>query len=240
MFLNQCLNDEENSLIKNPPYQLTLPLEELLFPARKNRKNKNKPQGKIPRPQNAWVLFRKDYEANQRMRFPDKALKMKNVSTDAGEVWRKQSTKVKRYFEILSRLAHEQHKKLYPNYKYTPKKKIPKDNDSKDWVFRDGSGKQSNTLTIVNAATSNYTNDDDASGSSTVIQSQQQPSEISPLSSSPPSSPESWNSQTIIHSPVSPSTNFIIPSTTQNDLGLYFSTVTSILTYEETFASSSS
>src|SRR6266542_1394420 len=163
------LNEEENLLINNPPYQLTLSLKDLLSPARKFRKNKTKSDDKIPRPQNAWVLFRKDYEANQRVSFPDKALKMKNVSTDAGEVWRKQSTKVKRYFEMLARLAHEQHKKLYPNYKYTPKKKIPKDNDSKDWVFRDGSGKQSNTLTIVNAATSNYTNDDDASGSSTVI-----------------------------------------------------------------------
>ncbi|CAI2170239.1 10288_t:CDS:1 [Funneliformis geosporum] len=230
--LVQRLNEEEYSLIQIPPYQLTLSIRDLLSSARKNRKNKNKSKDKIPRPQNAWVLFRKDYEANQRMRFPDKSLKMKNVSTDAGKVWRKQSPKVKRYFEILSRLAHDQHKILYPDYKYTPKKKIPitKENTLKDWIFKDGTIKQSvnTTSTTINVEASN----ENASESVTPkqpkqidIQSHQlkqsePPQHISTSPSlSPPSSPESWNPQT--------------PSSTQNVHFSNFSTVTSILTYEE-------
>ncbi|CAG8552707.1 5799_t:CDS:2 [Acaulospora morrowiae] len=138
VFQDQRLTEEEHALLRNPPYQLTLCLEVLLSPARRNRKNKTKPENKIPRPQNAWVLFRKDYEASQRMQFPEKALKMKTVSTDAGDVWRNQSSQVKRYFEILSRLAHEYHKAMYPNYKYTPKKKQKDIISNKDWIFHNG------------------------------------------------------------------------------------------------------
>ncbi|CAJ0649117.1 15629_t:CDS:1, partial [Entrophospora sp. SA101] len=127
------LSDEEVKLLQNPPYELTLSFEELISPADNTNKpsrkpKKNRPSNsaevastttivvdiKIPRPQNAWVLFRKDYEAKQRLRFPEKALKMKNISTDAGEHWRNESMKVKRFFDILSKLAHEKHKSIYP------------------------------------------------------------------------------------------------------------------------------
>ncbi|CAG8749230.1 12114_t:CDS:2, partial [Racocetra fulgida] len=99
---------DENSMNTSKNYFRFVALEEFLksllvdnvyekiknrHEARKNRKNKSKPENKIPKPQNAWVLFRKDYEANQRMRFPDKALKIKNVSTNAGDVWRNQPSK---------------------------------------------------------------------------------------------------------------------------------------------------
>ncbi|CAJ0745410.1 13185_t:CDS:2 [Entrophospora sp. SA101] len=167
------LSDEEVKLLQNPPYELTLSFEELISPADNTNKpsrkpKKNRPSNsaevastttivvdiKIPRPQNAWVLFRKDYEAKQRLRFPEKALKMKNISTDAGEHWRNESMKVKRFFDILSKLAHEKHKSIYPAYKYTPKKKTVKDNNSalKDWIFKDTNGAQSS------ATSSNITN----------------------------------------------------------------------------------
>ncbi|PKY46012.1 hypothetical protein RhiirA4_444079 [Rhizophagus irregularis] len=224
---SSLLNEEENLLINDPPYKLTLSLKDLLSPARKTRKNRSKSDDKVPRPQNAWVLFRKDYEANQRANFPDKALKMKNVSTDAGEIWRNHPVKVKRYFETLSRLAHAQHKILFPNYKYSPKKKsIIKESIQKDWVFKD-SVKHSITLE-----------------SSTPIVEHDQESSHTDHSDSPPllnvvispSSPEeSWNSPITINSPSSPSSNFISPSSTitSNDSGLYYSSVTSILTYSE-------
>ncbi|CAG8444052.1 8642_t:CDS:2 [Diversispora eburnea] len=74
--------NQDHKLILNPPYQLTLSLDSLLLPARRNRKNKI---NKIPRPQNAWVLFRKDYEANKRIQFPDQLFKIKTVSINAGD-----------------------------------------------------------------------------------------------------------------------------------------------------------
>ncbi|CAG8512323.1 1080_t:CDS:2 [Diversispora eburnea] len=87
---------------------------------RKNRKNKI---NQISRPQNSWVLFRKDYEANKRNQFPDTLFKMKTVSINAGDVWKNQSSQVKRYFEILLKLALAKHKIMYPDYKYTPKRR---------------------------------------------------------------------------------------------------------------------
>ncbi|GBC03234.1 hypothetical protein RclHR1_05020011 [Rhizophagus clarus] len=226
------LNEEENLLINDPPYKLTLSLKDLLSPARKVRKNRNKFDDKIPRPQNAWVLFRKDYEASQRANFPDKALKMKNVSTDAGEVWRNHSVKVKRYFETLSRLAHAQHKILYPNYKYNPKKKSFKETIPKDWIFKDV--KQS-----VSLETSNV--EEDQESFVPFIPYQQKQQSESPLLNVVTSPEESWNSPIIINSPISPSTNFVSPTITSNDLELYYSSVTSILTYsEETLANLSS
>ncbi|RHZ86970.1 hypothetical protein Glove_41g101 [Diversispora epigaea] len=127
--LNYVNNLQDLELILNPPYQLTLSLDSLLLPARRNRKNKI---NKIPRPQNAWVLFRKDYEANKRIQFPDQLFKMKTVSINAGDEWKIQSYQVKRYFEILSKLALAKHKIIYPDYKYTPKRRS---NSNKDWVF---------------------------------------------------------------------------------------------------------
>ncbi|CAG8702165.1 5810_t:CDS:1 [Gigaspora margarita] len=225
LFQKQCLNEEEHALLQNPPYQLTLSLSELLSPARKNRKNKSKPENKIPRPQNAWVLFRKDYEANQRMRFPDKALKMKNVSTDAGDVWRNQPSKVKRFFEILSRLAHEQHKALYPGYKYTPKKKVPKENN-KDWIFHD-SVKQANDAQALggipvtnNTVTSDITVRQIDTPVKTSPHYDSSPLS-SPLSSTTSSMSPNCSSPIFINSPTSPVDSFVSPSPC--DMGFLFS-----------------
>ncbi|RHZ57024.1 hypothetical protein Glove_395g33 [Diversispora epigaea] len=121
--------NQDHELMLNPPYQLTLSLDSLLLPARRNRKNKI---NRIPRPQNAWVLFRKDYEANKRNQFPDQLFKMKTVSINAGNEWKIQSPQVKRYFEILSKLALAKHKIMFPDYKYTPKRKSSNNNE---WVF---------------------------------------------------------------------------------------------------------
>ncbi|CAG8782848.1 21290_t:CDS:1 [Cetraspora pellucida] len=225
LFQKQRLNEEEHALLQNPPYQLTLSLNELLSPARKNRKNKSKPENKIPRPQNAWVLFRKDYEANQRMRFPDKALKMKNVSTDAGDVWRNQPSKVKRFFEILSRLAHEQHKALYPGYKYTPKKKVPKETN-KDWIFHD-SVKQTNdaqALGGIPVANNTITSDVTVRQIETPIKTSPHYDSSplsSPLSSTTSSMSPGCSSPVFINSPTSPVDSFVSPSPC--DMGFLFS-----------------
>ncbi|CAB4477513.1 unnamed protein product [Rhizophagus irregularis] len=215
---SSLLNEEENLLINDPPYKLTLSLKDLLSPARKTRKNRSKSDDKVPRPQNAWVLFRKDYEANQRANFPDKALKMKNVSTDAGEIWRNHPVKVKRYFETLSRLAHAQHKILFPNYKYSPKKKsIIKESIQKDWVFKD-SVKHSITL---ESSTPIVEHDQESSVAYHTDHSDSPP--LLNVVISPSSPEESWNSPITINSPSSPSSNFISPSSTitSNDSAYY-------------------
>lgn len=164
--IKKIFSEEEIELLQNPPYKLTLSFEELISPAENINKpsrtikktqfstimnnnskvtstvtliNKNATYIKTPRPQNAWVLFRKDYGANQRLKFPGKVLKMRNISTDASENWRNETIKVRRFFYVLSKLAYEKHKSIYPNYKYIPKKRTQKDNNStlKTLIFRD-------------------------------------------------------------------------------------------------------
>src|SRR6266542_830737 len=52
----------------NPPYQLALSIEELLAPSkRKNKSSRYRP----PRPQNAFILFKKDLVARIRRDSPD-------------------------------------------------------------------------------------------------------------------------------------------------------------------------
>ncbi|KAG9304955.1 hypothetical protein G9A89_003124 [Geosiphon pyriformis] len=153
------LSSEDIMLLQDPPYKLTLPINELLAPAKRTRKiNKKLAQTgglteedeKPPRPQNGWVIFRKDYEAKLRELNPEETYKIQDISKTAGPVWRDQSEKVKKYFEVLQRVALEKHKAMYPNYKYMPKKKDQSANttsvtapkNEKNWVFREMANRQ--------------------------------------------------------------------------------------------------
>ncbi|CAG8732236.1 9944_t:CDS:1 [Racocetra fulgida] len=112
--------------IANPPYYLVLPLDILLAPSRRSLTH-------LPRPQNSFLLFRKDY--NERMRLlnhnKSKKLNAKMISKNAKLEWNRQPPIVKNFFKVLEREADKRHKQMYPNYKYQPKCK-PKDNDNKD------------------------------------------------------------------------------------------------------------
>jgi len=97
-----------------PPYQLTLPLDDLLnsYP---------KSNGAIPRPSNSFILFRKDYSA--RIRAQSLNMTVVKVSAIVGQAWKKQPSSVLQFFEILSMVSYQRHKVMYPNYKYVPRKK---------------------------------------------------------------------------------------------------------------------
>ncbi|CAG8618792.1 8729_t:CDS:1 [Ambispora gerdemannii] len=50
-------------------------------------------------------------------------------------MWRQQSSEVKQFFKILEKIACENHKRIYLNYKYKPRN--AKDPNIKKWVFRE-------------------------------------------------------------------------------------------------------
>ncbi|CAG8670484.1 32147_t:CDS:1, partial [Racocetra persica] len=112
--------------VANPPYRLVLSLDVLLAPSRRSLTH-------LPRPQNSFLLFRKDY--NERMRLSSrnksKKLSAKTISENAKLEWSQQSPIVKNFFKVLAKEADKRHKQMFPNYKYQPKCK-PKDNDNKD------------------------------------------------------------------------------------------------------------
>ncbi|CAG8484530.1 11201_t:CDS:1 [Cetraspora pellucida] len=124
------LQNDHDSLfaqqIANPPYCLSLPLDTLLAPSRKSPAHQ-------PRPQNSFLLFRKDY--NERIHLLNcnetNKLSAKMISKNAKLEWNQQSAIVKNFFKVLAKEADKRHKQMFPNYKYQPKSK-PKCNDNKD------------------------------------------------------------------------------------------------------------
>jgi len=115
----------ERNLLLKPPHIVTIPLDELLNP-RKNRFRKNSP----PRPQNAWVIFRKDFENRLRTQHPNLLHSVNEISKMASEHWSKMPEVVKLYFKVLSKLARLRHKDAFPGYRYKPKGK------SETWLFK--------------------------------------------------------------------------------------------------------
>jgi hypothetical protein len=132
---NGILTIYERNLIRNPPYHLTLSPESLLDPTRKHRKNRVKKNFSPPRPQNAWVIFRKNFEGQLRAQDQNKTRTIQEVSKMAGKEWKNQPNIVKQYFDALSKLAQHRHKIAYPNYSYRPKRN--KQDKSKNWLFKE-------------------------------------------------------------------------------------------------------
>ncbi|CAG8698812.1 22542_t:CDS:1 [Gigaspora margarita] len=109
-------------IMEDPPYELTLSLEEL-FAARKKRKSQ-----KPPRAQNKFILFRKDYIAQARKEDParTKSMNTRDFSTEAKQQWEDQPAVVHQFFTILANVATKKHKDMYPGYVYEPEKKKDK------------------------------------------------------------------------------------------------------------------
>jgi hypothetical protein len=82
------------------------------------KNNKNKGTKKIPRRQNAWILYRRDKSLNSEF----VGLKAALISKEISKMWNKEEKETIELFEALARKATEIHKKKYgENYKYKPK-----------------------------------------------------------------------------------------------------------------------
>ncbi|OAX34826.1 high mobility group box, partial [Rhizopogon vinicolor AM-OR11-026] len=72
----------------------------------------------IPRPPNAFIVFRSCLWSNEDFRSLESD--HRNVSRIAGERWRNLSDDEKEPFVQMAREAKALHAKMYPNYKYSP------------------------------------------------------------------------------------------------------------------------
>ncbi|RHZ47237.1 hypothetical protein Glove_586g27 [Diversispora epigaea] len=97
--------------------ETTLPLDQLLAPCKKTRGKK----GRITRPQNAFILYRKDIQARIKESNPD--AKFEDVSKMVGELWKKETNQRKNNYILLSNLCGLVHQDLFPNYKFKPRPK---------------------------------------------------------------------------------------------------------------------
>src|SRR5258708_86557 len=97
-----------------------------------NDKGKDKTDGdsgKVRRPQNSWILYRKDKfellrkeaEAENKPR-PIAAEASKIIS----EAWKNESPEVKKYYNDLAEKEKVRHAEEHPDYKFKPKTKAQK------------------------------------------------------------------------------------------------------------------
>ncbi|KAI0760358.1 hypothetical protein C8Q74DRAFT_1207983, partial [Fomes fomentarius] len=80
--------------------------------------------GKIPRPPNSFILYRSKEEvmlrAQAKALFGKDKLKCSDISKAVGLSWADQPKAVKDHYAGLARIAAQEHKLKYPDYKFTP------------------------------------------------------------------------------------------------------------------------
>ena len=75
---------------------------------------------KIPRPPNAFILYRQHHHHRLRSETPE--LKNNDISKIVGAMWAAEKKEVKEYFQRKAVDLKEQHANLYPDYQYAPRK----------------------------------------------------------------------------------------------------------------------
>ncbi|KAL1665926.1 hypothetical protein GGF50DRAFT_113685 [Schizophyllum commune] len=88
---------------------------------------------KIPRPPNAWILFRshqsKERKKNQDNNNMHQQPAQSVISAEISRMWKELSVEDRRYWERMAEREADRHKKLHPNYKYQPQKKEDKERE---------------------------------------------------------------------------------------------------------------
>jgi HMG (high mobility group) box len=87
-------------------------------PAKKSHARKQ-PEGHIPRPRNAFILFRSDFVAQKKIPAsvePDH----RNISRIVGRIWKAMSDEARQPWIEAAKRERERHKRLYPQYRYAP------------------------------------------------------------------------------------------------------------------------
>ncbi|KAF0414352.1 MATA-HMG [Gigaspora margarita] len=112
------VNDEQTHTV---PYKLSLNVDDLINPSKTSRRLKKTKDP--PRPQNSFVLFRRDFEVKYRLLHKDEKIVSKKISSLAAESWNIQPPSVKSFFKQLEFKAFNKHKEMFPNYRYQPNKK---------------------------------------------------------------------------------------------------------------------
>ena len=71
---------------------------------------------RVPRPPNAWILYRSDCIQKMRAEMPEGARKptQADLSKQFGEQWRNESEEVKTSYERLAEAAREEHAHKHP------------------------------------------------------------------------------------------------------------------------------
>ncbi|CAG8543066.1 10551_t:CDS:1 [Paraglomus brasilianum] len=118
---SQEFSEENFRLITRPPYKSHLLPIELVHQGTRLSKSRSRKEGQPPRPQNGFIIFKKDFDARRRSVPSDTKVDSKVMSKLAAFIWHSDEG-LRKYFNLLAKLALQIHKELYPDYDYKPKK----------------------------------------------------------------------------------------------------------------------
>jgi hypothetical protein len=76
---------------------------------------------KIPRPRNAWILYRKTRLNDVPLMSDGTKLSMAQASSLISQWWKTETQGVRKRFELMAAEEKAEHKRLYPDYKYKPR-----------------------------------------------------------------------------------------------------------------------
>ncbi|KAI9874800.1 MAG: hypothetical protein M1830_009258 [Pleopsidium flavum] len=78
------------------------------------------PDPKVPRPRNAFILYRQHYQSAVAAQHP--GLANPDISKIIGEQWRQQPAEIKNEWKILAEEEKIRHQQQYPDYRYQPRR----------------------------------------------------------------------------------------------------------------------
>ncbi|TRM69754.1 hypothetical protein BD626DRAFT_533301 [Schizophyllum amplum] len=102
------------------------------MPADKTRKTRQSANDiKVPRPPNAWILFRSHISKELREAHNNGTIppQQSEVSTTISQMWKNLNVEQRRHWERKAEEEAHKHKRLHPNYKYQPQKKEDKERE---------------------------------------------------------------------------------------------------------------
>lgn len=121
---NYSVSTEEASSARNPCSDSISSVPSSAGAARSSRRRTRNKQNP-PRPLNSFILYRKDNHLKVLEKSGEK-ISNNEVSKILSQRWRDEPDHVKAKYKELAERAKEEHRKLYPDYRYRPRKVKPK------------------------------------------------------------------------------------------------------------------
>lgn len=114
-----------SSYVLNPPEKpkTVLPPPKAVPVSTPRTKNKRHPEGHIPRPRNAFILFRSHAVTARLIPVELSITDHRSVSRIVGEIWKGLPEDERQGWDMLAEEEKRAHREKYPDYKYTPKSK---------------------------------------------------------------------------------------------------------------------
>ncbi|CAG8623570.1 23769_t:CDS:1 [Dentiscutata erythropus] len=115
--LRLSIENNIRDFISNKDFNFKHSIEQLLAPCKKTRGKR----GRITRPQNAFILYRKDNQDEIKKENPDASFEQ--ISKIIGEQWANASDETKNRYILLAKLCSRVHHDIFPDYKFEPRLK---------------------------------------------------------------------------------------------------------------------